>query len=125
VIYLDTHVAAALYQPELKAFSAAALSALEQEGDLRISPIVLLELESLHEIKRTRVPAARIVAVLATEIGLKVCDLAFSGIVQQALEERWTRDPFDRLILAHARVNDGVLITRDQTIRRRYSRAIG
>jgi PIN domain nuclease of toxin-antitoxin system len=123
--YLDTHAVVALYQGESAVFSSRALDALEQESDLRISPMALLELEYLYEIKRIRVPAARIVSSLATEIGLKVCDLPFAEVVQQALEERWTRDPFDRLIVAQAKANNGALITRDRVMQRRYPRALG
>jgi PIN domain nuclease of toxin-antitoxin system len=123
--YLDTHAVVALYQGETTVFSPGALDALEQENDLRISPMALLELEYLYEIKRLRVPATRIVSALTTEIGLKVCDMAFSEVVQEALEERWTRDPFDRLIVAQARTNGAALITRDRLMQRRYSRAMG
>jgi PIN domain nuclease of toxin-antitoxin system len=125
VIYLDTHAAVALYQAELSAFSAAALKELEEESDLRVSPMVLLELEYLQEIKRIRIPAAQIVSSLGAEIGLTVCDLPFPQVIRQAIEERWTRDPFDRIIVAHAKANEAVLITRDRAMLRRYSRAMG
>ncbi len=69
--YLDTHAVAALYQGDLSPFSAVALRVIDEEEDLRISPMVLLELEYLREIKRIKVPARRIVDSLAAEIGLK------------------------------------------------------
>jgi PIN domain nuclease of toxin-antitoxin system len=122
--YLDTHAAVALYQGEPTVFSAKAREALEEDTDIRISPMVLLELEYLHEIKRIRVPAARILGSLSTEIGLTLCNMPFSEVVRQALEERWTRDPFDRLIVAQAKANDATLITRDRAMRRRYARAL-
>jgi PIN domain nuclease of toxin-antitoxin system len=122
--YLDTHAAVALYQGEPAVFSAAAREALEEDTDIRISPMVLLELEYLHEIKRIRVPALRILGSLAAEIGLTLCDMPFSEVARQAVEERWTRDPFDRLIVAQAKANDATLITRDRTMRRRYARAL-
>jgi PIN domain nuclease of toxin-antitoxin system len=125
VTYLDTHAAVALYQAELSVFSAAALKELEEESDLRVSPMVLLELEYLHKIKRIRITAAQIVSSLAAEIGVTVCDLPFPQVIRQAAEERWTRDPFDRIIVAHAKANEAVLITRDRAMLRRYSRAMG
>jgi len=60
VTYLDTHAVAALYRGDLSPFSAVALRVIDEEEDLRISPMVLLELEYLHEIKRIKVPARRI-----------------------------------------------------------------
>src|SRR5579864_2258752 len=108
--YLDTHVTAALYSGDLAPFSPPALEAIEREDDLRISPMVLLELEHLHEIKRIRVSALKIVNTLTADIGLKICDLPFAGVAHKALDERWTRDPFDRLIVAHARLARAALI---------------
>ena len=124
MIYLDTHVAARLFEGIRSSISAEAQAAIEQDDDLRISPIVQLEMEYLHEIKRLRLPAARIFATLQAEIGLRVCDAPFPTVIQQALDERWTRDPFDRIIVAQARVNDAVLITLDRTIQRHYPNAL-
>jgi PIN domain nuclease of toxin-antitoxin system len=39
------------------------------------------------------------------------------------LGHRWTRDPFDRIIVAHADVVSAPLLTKDQAIRRNYRRA--
>jgi PIN domain nuclease of toxin-antitoxin system len=64
------------------------------------------------------------VAVLADDIGLEVCQLQFQSVVDSALNQSWIRDPFDRLIVAHAAANDAPLITKDQKIRRHYKRAV-
>jgi len=125
VTYLDTHAVAALYQGDLSPFSPAALRVIDEEDDLRISPMVLLELEYLHEIKRIKVPARRIVDSLAAEIGLKICDAPFADVARKALDERWTRDPFDRLILAQARLQGARLVTKDRFLRSRYAQALG
>ena len=122
--YLDTHAVAALYQGDLSPFSSAALRVIDEEDDLRISPMVLLELEYLHEIKRIKAPARRIVDSLAAEIGLKICDAPFADVVRKALEERWTCDPFDRLILAQARLHGARLVTKDRLLRSRYAHAL-
>jgi PIN domain nuclease of toxin-antitoxin system len=125
VTYLDTHAVAALYQGDLSLFSSGALRVIDEEDDLRISPMVLLELEYLHEIKRIKVPARRIVDSLAAEIGLKMCDASFADVARKALEERWTRDPFDRLIVAQARLHGARLVTKDRLLRSRYAQALG
>jgi PIN domain nuclease of toxin-antitoxin system len=122
--YLDTHIVARLYQSERSVLSSRAQAAVEREDDLRISPLVLLELEYLHEIKRIKEPALRVVNELAAEIGLWVCDTPFPLVVHKALVERWTRDPFDRMIVAQARLHDAPLITLDRVILEHYTRAL-
>src|SRR5881394_1887887 len=99
MIYLDTHVVLWLYEGLLKKLPKAARRAID-ESDLLISPIVRLELQCLHEIKRTTKPAGTILADLRAQIGLTVCDLPFDQVVRKASEFPWTRDPFDRLIVA-------------------------
>ena len=63
-------------------------------------------------------------SLLSDEIGLTVCDLAFALVAARARDERWTRDPFDRLIVAQAQVRGAPLLTRDDHIHRHYARAI-
>ena len=123
--YLDTHVVVGLYQADLAALTPAALKILDSDDDLRISPMVLLELEYLYEIKRIKMNARRILDALALDIGLKLCDAPFAEVARKALEERWTRDPFDRIILAHARSRRANLITRDRELQARYAQAFG
>ena len=122
--YLDTDAVVALYQGDLSGFTPRATAAIEKEDDLRISPMVLLELQYLLEIKRIKTPAARIAATLERDIGLHVCDAPFPAVARQALSERWTRDPCDRIIVAQARLGNAVLITRDRHIRARYAHAL-
>ncbi len=86
--------------------------------------MAVLELELLHEIGRIEPPASKVIEVLSAEIGLRVCDLPFWVIVQHALQEKWSRDPFDRLIVANARAADATLVTKDARILRHYSRAV-
>jgi PIN domain nuclease of toxin-antitoxin system len=123
IAYVDTHVLVWLYYGELHRLSAAARDAVER-NELVASPISLLEAELLHEIGRTRHTASAIVALLESEIGLRVCGLPFRDIVTHALKERWTRDPFDRLIVANAKAAGAPLVTKDERIRKHYSRAI-
>jgi PIN domain nuclease of toxin-antitoxin system len=119
VIYLDTHVVAWLYAGRVDLFSARAKKLIDS-GDLCISPMVTLELEYLREIGRLTVGGNAVVQGLSAQIGLRVCDLSFAAVVESALDQRWTRDPFDRLIVGHAALAASVLVTKDETIRRRY-----
>ena len=61
---------------------------------------------------------------LAETLGLRICDLPFRTIVDQALAESWTRDPFDRLIVANAKAAGAALITKDQRMHEHYKRAV-
>jgi PIN domain nuclease of toxin-antitoxin system len=86
-------------------------------------PIARLELQYLYEIERIREPAHVIVADLADRIGLRVCEKDFNAVISQSLKLRWTREPFDRLIVAHAALNDNILICIDQNILKHYPHA--
>jgi PIN domain nuclease of toxin-antitoxin system len=123
MIYLDTHVLVLLYAGQLHKLGGAARRAIEQE-DLKVSPAAILELELLHEIRRLRTGAAQLISGLAEQIGLRVCELPFSAVVQQALPEKWGRDPFDRLIVANAKAGNAALVTKDERIHKHYRRAV-
>jgi PIN domain nuclease of toxin-antitoxin system len=121
--YLDTHVVAWLYAGRADLLSATARRVVES-SELLISPAVVLELQYLHETGRTAGEAERVVADLRTRIELRVCDLPFPEVALHALALSWTRDPFDRLIVAQAAVRDAPLLTKDRAIRRRYRAAV-
>jgi PIN domain nuclease of toxin-antitoxin system len=90
-------------------------SLLEAE-EIAASPIVVLELEYLHEVGRARDSAPTMIASLRRSLGLAVADASLAELVQAASGLSWTRDPFDRLIAAHAILADATLITADRTI---------
>jgi PIN domain nuclease of toxin-antitoxin system len=123
VTYLDTHVVVWLYRGDAGRLSEAARARVDAD-DLLVSPAAILELEYLNEIERLKPPAMTVIRALSQEIGIQVCELPFLTIVSQALKEKWVRDPFDRLIVAHARAKDAQLITKDERIQRHYSRAV-
>ena len=123
ICYIDTQVAIWLNEANLAKLSQKAL-ALIQAADLRISPMVLVELEYLYEIRRIIIKPQDILVKLAAEIGLTVCDHPFPAIAEMALGETWTRDPFDRIIVAHAKSNGAApLLTKDALIRANYPSA--
>ena len=84
----------------------------------------VVELQYLCEIRRIIVSPPEILMKLNVEIGLTVCDYPFPIIAEIALGEGWTRDPFDRIIVAHAKAN-GVapLLTKDELILANYPNA--
>ena len=122
--YIDTQVAIWLALGSLDQLTVTAKKHI-QGAELLISPTVVLELEYLVEIGRFTLSARDIVRKLQHEIALRICDLSFPQIVEVSLDEKWTCDPFDRLIVAHAKANGmSVLISADRLIRQNYIRAV-
>ncbi len=124
MIYLDTHVAAWLYSGETSLLSERARDAIEGNDDILISPMVLLELEYLREIRRIKPPPHEILLYLSREINLHLCELPFPQVIQRALDETWTRDPFDRIIVAQAGLSKASLVTADRNTRRHYAASV-
>ena len=123
MIYLDTHVVVWLYQKDLLRFSSSLLRHIE-EASLLISPMVPLELQYLCETGRIREGAEPIIRYLRNAVGLSLCALPFEEVVMVAIDQQWTRDPFDRIIVAQAMVQKRPLVTKDDTIRAYYDHAI-
>jgi PIN domain nuclease of toxin-antitoxin system len=123
-VYLDTNVVVWLAQGTLQRISRRARSALEQ-GTLLMSPMVLIELQYLYEFNRVKLPARDVRLKVEHEIGVRVCDLPFLSVASAALDEKWTRDPFDRMIVAQAKAN-GVapLVSADEEIKKNYPRTV-
>ena len=82
-----------------------------------------LELEYLHEIGRMLAPPSEILANLRQSIGLRESDPRLTVIVDSALDIGWTRDTFDRLIVAEAMNSNADLVTKDARVRDNYERA--
>ncbi len=122
MIYLDTHVVVRLCAENRIKFSNSVENLIEKY-EVSISAIVCLELQYLHEIKRIAAKPEKIISNLASSIGLKICDKNFNTIISKAMSLSWTRDPFDRIIVANAAINNSVLITKDQHILEHYENA--
>ena len=124
IAYLDTNVVVWLAQGDLRRISPNAHSVLEQ-ADLLISPMVLVELEYLCEVNRIRLSSRTVLLKVEHEIGVRVCDLAFPRVADAAIDEKWTRDPFDRTIVSQAKANGlAPLISADEEIRENYPRTV-
>jgi PIN domain nuclease of toxin-antitoxin system len=124
ICYLDTHPAIWLAEANIQKLSHKALSYIER-ADVRISPMVVLEFEYLYETNRTIMTPQQIVYKLSAELQSAVCDYPFAIIAEIAIGETWTRDPFDRLIVSHAKANGtAALVSRDELIAAHYSNTI-
>lgn len=121
--FLDTHAVIWLYEGEVESFSRSAREAIET-GQCLISPMVMLELEFLHEIGRNNQNGRTVVETVYGELGVALSQTDFSLIAREAMSLDWTRDPFDRLIVAEAKLHAAPLVTRDRVIRAHYPHAI-
>lgn len=124
IAYLDTHALLRLMLGRAARIGRKA-SQLIRRSELLVSPMVLLELEYLYEIHRIKLRARDILAKAEHEIDLRVCDLPFAVVAAAALDEKWTRDAFDRMIVAQAKANGlAPLISSDEEIAEHYPRTV-
>jgi len=86
--------------------------------------MALLEIELLFELRRIGSDATEILGRLQHRIGLTVSPRPFLQVVDVARTFAWTRDPFDRLIVANAMADGARLITADATILANFRDAV-
>ena len=87
---------------------------LQAFSRLHISPASLLELQFLVETGRLRFKDAASVEAVAADARWHLDEPPAGRWFTAACELGWTRDPFDRLIAAHARVRRWKLATADE-----------
>ncbi len=121
VVHLDTHVVVWLYAGQVARLSRPARKAIES-GGLVISPMVSLEMQFLLETGRIIAEPARILDALADSLGLRMDEQPFAAVMKESLAQKWTRDPFDRIIVAQALRAGAVLVSKDRLIRRNYGK---
>jgi PIN domain nuclease of toxin-antitoxin system len=123
-IYLDTHAAIFLHAGALELLGTEGKRVIEA-NDLLICPMVLLEFNYLYEKQKIRYDARSIYTALNATFGVTLCALPFADVAHQALDLTWTRDAFDRMIVAQAQVNhNSVLITRDRIMHLNYRECV-
>lgn len=117
-VLVDTHVLLWILSnsPRLKE-----LSWFHQELDWTVSPISLLELKFLDECGKIRVDVKKVSEGLSQDERFIMNDVSLEELCKQAWDLNWTRDPFDRLLVAHSLVRSIPLGTVDQLIRKNYS----
>lgn len=107
MILLDTNALIWLAQGHRRVASLASST-----RRLYVSPANLLELQFLIEAGRVRLRGIGLDA-LAHDSRWVLDDPPSADWFQQAWGLTWTRDPFDRLLVAHARLRDWKLATAD------------
>jgi PIN domain nuclease of toxin-antitoxin system len=111
VILLDTNALIWLEQRHPRARVLAAGG-----KRLYISPASVLELQFLMEAGRIRLKNATIADITQRDDLWALDDLPAAAWFDRALDLSWTRDPFDRLIVAHARLRGWRLATADASL---------
>lgn len=107
LILLDTHALVWLAQGHRRA------AALERFPRLYLSPVSILEVQFLLEAGRLRLSSRLSIGALADDERWRVDEPQAFKWCLAACDLPWTRDPFDRLIVAHARVRGWRLATAD------------
>ncbi|MEK7654835.1 MAG: PIN domain-containing protein, partial [Pseudomonadota bacterium] len=119
MIFLDTHIICWLDAKQTNNFSQTVLDFLG-EHNLSISPIVVLELEYLYETKRITDSAEKIISHLLNRKIITIDSAHWEDVTTNALAIKWTRDVFDRYIVAHADFHQAPLVTKDRLITEHY-----
>jgi PIN domain nuclease of toxin-antitoxin system len=110
VILLDTHAVIWLERGYHRSRS------LDGRSHLYISPASLLELQMLIESGRLRPRRGVTPSSVAADARWVVDDVPSARWFNAATEIGWTRDPFDRLLVAHARLRGWKLATADEVL---------
>lgn len=122
-IYLDTHTVIWLYLMEMDRFSDKVIYLLKNNY-LFFSPMVKLELQYLYEIKRLNDSPEMILQSLKQSINLSICQKSWLDVVNMALTCDFTRDAFDRLIVAYAMLDNSILISKDSNLTKHYQQCV-
>lgn len=117
-MHLDTHVVVWLRAGDRKRLRPVARLL---ESGVAVSPFVVLELQALFEIGRIRETGRWIADWLREERGIELATDHLAAAGDRALDLSFTRDPYDRLIAAHALAAGASLLTVDETLRAHVS----
>ncbi len=121
--FLDTHAAVFLWEGKVELFGAGSREILERSV-LRISPMVRLEMQFLKEVGKLKVDPDQILGTLGSDLGVTATSDPLDALVPLAMPLSWTRDPFDRMIVATALLHEAPLVTRDRRIHDHFPGAV-
>ena len=110
VILLDTHAAIWIAERHRR------VRPLERFPRIYLSPAAVLEIQFLAESGRLRLSEGRSPADLAGDDRWRLDEPPAAKWFAAACELSWTRDPFDRLLAAHARLRGWKLATADRVL---------
>jgi PIN domain nuclease of toxin-antitoxin system len=111
LILLDTNALLWLHSGHRRARAL-----LRRAGRLYASPASLLEIQMLLETGRVRLRGAATVAQIVRDDRWLLDDPSAAAWFERTLAIGWTRDPFDRLLVAHAALRNWRLATGDEAL---------
>ena len=113
-LLLDTHF---LIWVALGSRRLAQFPWVERYRPWGVSPVSFLEVQFLAEIGRLSVRNPAFTDTVMADPRFTVDDIPLVTLVRHALRPHWTRDPFDRLLVAHSAARRVALCTTDRLIR--------
>jgi PIN domain nuclease of toxin-antitoxin system len=120
---LDTHAAIFLWEGRAEIFGAGSRELLEQSV-LLVSPLVRLEMGFLKEVGKLKTEPDQILGSLTADYGAVLTDDSLEALIPLAMSLSWTRDPFDRLLVATALLHQTPFVTRDSRIHEHFPGAV-
>ncbi len=85
-----------------------------------VSPVSFLEVQYLAELGRLEVRHTEFMEAVGGDPRFAVDEVPLLALIRHALPLDWTRDPFDRLLVAHSSARRTPFCTLDRTIRERH-----
>jgi PIN domain nuclease of toxin-antitoxin system len=116
-LLLDTHF---LIWLVLESKRLANFPWLDRYRPWGVSPVSFLEIQFLAEVGRLSVSNPEFTSTVMNDRRFIIDDISLETLVGHALRFDWTRDPFDRLLVAHSLARRVALCTTDRTIRSRH-----
>ena len=117
-LLLDTHF---LLWALLDAKRLAKYPWLERHAPWGVSPVSLLEIQFLFEVGQLEILQPEFAEVVLDDPRFVVDEVPLLALVRHALALGWTRDPFDRLLVAHSMARRTPLCTLDRSIHENHA----
>jgi PIN domain nuclease of toxin-antitoxin system len=90
---------------------------IERHRPWGVSPVSFLEIQLLAEIGRLSVRNPEFTSTVMDDPRFTVDDIPLVTVIRHGLGLDWTRDPFDRMLVAHSLARRTPLCTVDRSIR--------
>lgn len=94
---------------------------LERHAPWGVSPVTLLEIQFLFEVGQLEIVRPEFAETVMDDPRFVVDEVPLLALVRHALALGWTRDPFDRLLVAHSMARRTPLCTLDRTIHENHA----